>query len=397
MPIKFSIFKKIANSGLINIQPLSIKYKKVLRKILGSKNYKKKIVAAVAIVSIFSYALLPMGFVRNEFFPGSDSELVFVTLELPNGSNLQQTEQKSLELAAVLHSIEEVTVTNLQVGQGNRSQGSGGSGGSADNLAAISLRLVSETDRDRDSDEISQEVRDTISSYNLKSSVFTESGGPPAGSDVTIKIIGEDLSELQRIANNIESELSATEGVFNIERSVKQGNSKIVFNPNLSQLNKYDLSNQELGLWMRTAVSGFELYEADFAEYNEKTKVKLYLYEDLLSPEEISSIPVSTRDANVPITELGELTLEPAPSVITRENGNRTLTVSASVRPGYNTGEINTNVLSYAESLELPRGYSFATGGANEENIKSVQSIMQAMLLSVLLILATMVIQLGFI
>lgn len=388
-----SLFKKIANSGFINIEPISSKYKTILSKILKSKNLKKQVVIAVAIVSVFSYALLPLGFVKNEFFPKSDTDLIFVTLELPNGSNLEQTENKTLEIAKELHEIDEVEITNIQVGQANRSQT--GSSTDGDNLSAISLRLLPVKERNRGSEEISDQVRNIIAEYSIDSSVFTQSGGPPAGSDVTVKIIGEDLSELQSIANKIDLELNNIDGVFNIERSVKQGNSKIVFTPNLVELSEHGMTNQELGLWMRTAVSGFDLYEADFDEYNEQTKVKLYLFNDTVAPEQIASIPVLTMNGAVPITELGELQLKPAPSIITRENGKRTLTVTASVRPGFNSGEINNKILDYAKSLELPRGYSFDTGGANEENIKSVQSIMQAMLLSVVLILATMVIQLG--
>jgi HAE1 family hydrophobic/amphiphilic exporter-1 len=386
-------FRKVANSGFINIEPVSKKYKKVIAKILNSKKYKRQVIAAVIIVSVFSYALLPLGFIQNEFFPKTDSELVFITLELPNGSNLEQNESKSLEVARELHAIPEVTITNLQVGQTNRSQS--GSSQSGDNLSALSLRLLPSEERKRSSDKISDEVRSIIKKHNLKANVFSESGGPPAGSDVTVKIIGEELSELQKIADEIIKKLETISGVFNIEKSVKQGNSKIVFNPNLEQLTKYGVTTQELGLWMRTAVSGFELYEADFSQFNEKTKIKLYLYDDQLTPEEITSIPVLTANGPVPITELGTLTLEPAPSVITREDGKRTLTVTASVKPGFNAGIINSEILSFADTLSLPRGYSFATGGANEENIKSVQSIMQAMLLSIVLILATMVIQLG--
>lgn len=386
-------FKRITNSGFINIEPMSQKYKKLIAKILNSKKYKKQIIAAVIIVSIFSYVLLPLGFIQNEFFPKTDSDLIFITLELPNGSSLAKTEQKSLKIAQELHKIPEVIITNLQVGQTNRSES--GNSQSGDNVSALSLRLIPSKERKRSSDTISDEIRTIIKNQNLKATVFSQSGGPPAGSDVTVKIVGEELGQLQIIANDIIKKLETNSGVFNIEKSVKQGNSKIVFNPNLEQLSKYGITTQELGLWMRAAVSGFELYEADFSQFSEKTKIKLYLYTAQLNPEDITSIPVLTSNGPVPITQLGTLTLEPTPSVITRENGKRTVTVTASVKPGFNAGIINAEILEFADTLNLPRGYSFATGGANEENIKSVQSIIQAMLLSVVLILATMVIQLG--
>jgi HAE1 family hydrophobic/amphiphilic exporter-1 len=43
--------------------------------------------------------------------------------------------------------------------------------------------------------------------------------------------------------------------------------------------------------------------------------------------------------------------------------------------------------------VQLAEGYTWQTGGANEENEKSVQSILQAMVISFLLILITMVIE----
>jgi multidrug efflux pump subunit AcrB len=55
--------------------------------------------------------------------------------------------------------------------------------------------------------------------------------------------------------------------------------------------------------------------------------------------------------------------------------------------------DLNKNLEKYADSLQLPSGYGWATGGANEENQKSVQSILNAMVLSFLLIIITMVLQ----
>ncbi len=60
---------------------------------------------------------------------------------------------------------------------------------------------------------------------------------------------------------------------------------------------------------------------------------------------------------------------------------------------GYAIQEANADLEKYADSLDLPSGYSWKTGGVNEENQKSVNSILIAMALSFLLILVTMVLQ----
>ena len=54
---------------------------------------------------------------------------------------------------------------------------------------------------------------------------------------------------------------------------------------------------------------------------------------------------------------------------------------------------MNKNLEQYANGLELPSGYSWKTGGINEENQNSVNSILIAMVLSFILILVTMVLQ----
>jgi multidrug efflux pump subunit AcrB len=85
--------------------------------------------------------------------------------------------------------------------------------------------------------------------------------------------------------------------------------------------------------------------------------------------------------------------LEPNPTLITRENGKRTLSVTASVTPGHSVSQTNQTLEKYANSIKLAPGYSWTTGGANEQNQESVTSILQAMILSFLLIIVTMVVQ----
>jgi len=65
----------------------------------------------------------------------------------------------------------------------------------------------------------------------------------------------------------------------------------------------------------------------------------------------------------------------------------------AAVTEGFVIADINKKLEEHADSLNLPAGYGWATGGANEENQRSVTSILQAMVLSFLLIIITMVLQ----
>ena len=97
----------------------------------------------------------------------------------------------------------------------------------------------------------------------------------------------------------------------------------------------------------------------------------------------------------MPLSSLGTFKLKTNPTIITRENQKRTISVFAGVKAGVNIPEQNQELLDYANSLKLPSGYEWKTGGVNEENQKSVNSILQSMGLAFLLILVTMVIEFG--
>jgi multidrug efflux pump subunit AcrB len=95
----------------------------------------------------------------------------------------------------------------------------------------------------------------------------------------------------------------------------------------------------------------------------------------------------------VPLLSLGSLSIKSNPTLITRENGKRTISVTASVTAGYSATVKNAGLDKYVNSLNLPPGYSWATGGVNQQNDQSVESILEAMVLSFMLIVITMILQ----
>ncbi len=389
--------KKIFDEGVINLDPLKNKYQTVLKTILVSKAARLKLVSAVVLVSLFSYSLLPLGFVQGEFFPSNDSEIIYVGLKLPTGTSLAETERIAITLFEELRALPELTFGTIELGQALDLGDAGGAGTASDNQARISLRIGEEKQRNRNSNQILDEMRQKFSGYTQGTlTFFAESGGPPTGSDITVKILGDDLSELSTIATQVENQLKETAGVVNISRSISAGTSKLSFKPDLQYLASQNISTSDVGFWLRTSMSGFEVGNLPVsAERDEEETIVLYSGKRLLQPEELSAVSVISQSGAHPLSSLGSFSLEASPTKITREDGTRTLVVSAGVTEGYSAPEINTELFKFLEGVELSNGYRFATGGANQENEESVQSILQAMILSFVLILATMVVQLG--
>ena len=352
----------------------------------------------VILFSLFSYFLVPLGFVKNEFFPKSDQNFIYMTDELPAGTNTDTATNEALFLLDKLRTVKNVEYVTADIGQ---SSGSFGTQGSESNNILFSLVLPEKEKRDQSSIEMGQELRDAFADYTRgKMTVSESTGGPPAGADLQINLFGDDLSVLDTYANKISDYLKTQKGVTDISKSIKPGTSKIVFVPDQQALSQNNITQDQLGLTLRTFASGFTLNSAKIAvggqTPEEKQDITLRSATTLQNVGDISTISVPTKDSTIPLSELGSLTLRPNPTLITREDGKRTISVTATVTKGYNTTVLNSNLEKYANSeLGLPEGYSWKTGGVNEENQKSVNSILQAMLISFLLIIVTMVVQFG--
>ncbi len=384
--------------GFISLEPVSKYYRHLLTKIINSPKARKQTLIAVVLFTIASYLLLPLGFVINEFFPKSDQENLTVQLELPSGTNQNVTTEKALPILNELRQIPEAKFVTLQI-QAGAAQGFD-IGSAGPEKALFNIVLPPKEDRHRSSIQIAQELRNKFVNYSDgKVQVFEESGGPPAGADLEIQITGDSLTELNNYATQVETYLATLPGTTNINRSVKETQGKLVFIPDQEKMRSYNLTEGQIFPWLRTLASGFTLDDINFEDRERDVVLRMFNFS--ATPEDVGSIQIPIRNSgdnasSVSLNDLGSIQLKPAPTIITRENGKRSIKITAGALPGYIPTQLYKEVEKFMNNdLKLASGYAWKAGGVNEENQKSMQSIINAMGISAILILVTMVIQLG--
>ncbi len=385
---------KYFDQGIISFSVISEKYRKVLDSILSKKGNRRKTLAIVIIFSLFSYLLLPLGFVRNEFFPASSQPSLTITIEFPSGTNIEKTKQESLKILQDVVNFPEVKVASLDLGSAGDMGFGPVSGGS--NMSAITLVLPPLAEQKVSSIDLADQIRKKYAGYQKgKLSVVEQSGGPPAGADVQIKLFGDNLTQLDSYANTIIAYLKTQPGITNVDKSIKSGTSKIVFIPDFQKMSDAGVTQDQIGLWLRTFASGFTLDSNVKLEEGNTQGQDIVLRSDAktASVQHLSELVIPTQNGSVPMSSLGTFTIRPNPTLITHEAEKRTLSVSASVTKGYSVSQANTKLEAFANSLHLSNGYSWKTGGVNQQNNDSITSILQAMVLSFLLIIITMVLQ----
>ncbi len=386
-------FQKIFTHGLINIEVLSKRYMSFIAKVLDSKHGKRNVLIALVAFAIVGYLLVPLGFVKNEFFPKQDTNLLYISAELPAGTNIGIANQETIYLLEKVKNFPEVKYAFAESGVGF--SGGQGRSSSGSNNVLVTLHLTEIEDRKITSSELAQVYRNNLKDYSKGTITVQElSGGPPAGADIQVTILGDDLTILDSYANKIIDHLKTLQGITNANKSIKPGTSKIVFTPDKDKLSEYGLTLDSLSLWLRTYATGFTLDSIKFE--SDEQDINFRISDSNQTPEDLGQLSIPTTKGQIPLLSLGHLSLSTNPTVITRDSRKRSISVTASVVAGSNTQEKNKQLEDFVKNkLNLPQGYSWKTGGVNEENQKSVTSIMQAMLISFLLILITMVIEFG--
>lgn len=386
---RLSALNRGLQNGFINIERLSEAYKKIIDKILRSDVLRRNTIIAVIVFALVGYALVPLGLVKNEFFPKTDEDVLYLQVDYPSGTSLEQTNKEMFKFIKNIKLTEEMNYYVADTGAGlsenfDRSENP--------SSFLLTFHLLPDEERDITASEIAESLRKTFKNYTAGTvRVFEISGGPPVGADIQINFLGDDLTVLNSYAQKLQGWMEKQEALTNVQNSQKASTSKIVFVPDKQKLVDSGLTVESLGLWLRTYASGFTLDSIKIE--NTDTDITFLMDMDIQSVSSLNGVP--TPNGNIELLSLGSVKLENNPTSIVRTDGKRQISVTAGVTAGASATEINSQVTKYVESLDLQQGYSWKTGGVNEENERSVQSIIQAMLLSFLLILITMVLEFG--
>ncbi len=380
------------SEGFVNIERLSEKYKGVIGRILDSDKARRNTIIAIIVFVVVGYALVPLGVVKTEFFPKTDEDILYAQVDLPSGTNMERANRDMLEIVKMIKPRREVNYYVVDMGA---SLGENAARADAPGSILMTFHLTPHSARSVSASQIATDLRGQLKGYSKGNiNVVELSGGPPAGSDIQVSIMGDNLEVLDANASKLQAWLKKQQGVTNVQNSYKPGTSKMVFVPDKAKLSDAGLTAGDLSVWLRTYASGFTLDK--IKRGNVDTDITFLMDEQKMDVNSLSSVMVPLKNgSSVPLLSLGKLELKINPTSIVREDGLREVTVSAGVIAGASATEKNKEVEKFADGLQLPQGYSWKTGGVNEENQKSVQSILEAMLLSFLLILVTMVIEFG--
>ena len=368
------------------------RYAPLLEKALDNRGLTFTLFAAVLILTI---GVMNSGIVRVVLFPDVPGDFIQVDMAMQNGT---APEIRDVALARVENAILEINSEYIDANPesvdpidhvGAFTQGDVG--------GTVLAEIYKGEDRPMEAREIIGLWREKVGEIaGIKELTFSDADNVGGGAALGFKFSGSDYTTLEQVAEELGERLSRYNGVFDIRNSANAGGQEIQLDikPEAEALG---LTLSTLGRQVRQAFYGEEAQRIQRGQDELKVMVR-YPLKDRRSIADLENMRIRTPSGDeVPFYSVADISFNRAYSSITRQNRQRTVTVSADidselVEPGEIREEIQED---YIPSL-LSRypGVNFALEGASLEEQAFIRNLTVASVAALFLIYALMAIPL---
>jgi Cu/Ag efflux pump CusA len=181
--------------------------------------------------------------------------------------------------------------------------------------------------------------------------------------NIAIKIFGDDLGTLRRLAERVQTVIGGIAGVadLSVEHQVDVGTIRFVFDR--AALARYGLAVEDATRTIETAFSGTTVGRVFESGVSFDLVVKL---SDSTTGDfdGISALPIDTPDGTtVPVSAVARVIREESPNMVLRENVQRRIVVSCNVAGRDLGGVIGDIKREVGTQVSFPAGYRVEYGG----------------------------------
>jgi len=345
---------------------------------------------------ILTFGLISGGFVRWVFFPNLPSDFIQANLQMEEGASGPATAAalKQIEAALQRANTELGREYNQDVVRHRLAFLN------SDTSAQLVVELEKSEGREIDGFEIANRWREQVPEIpgvkSFKINAASMGGGGGQGGDLSLQIQGTDLASLQAATQQLKQALAQYDGVFDIDDNLFGGNDEIVLalKPEADLLG---ISLTDLARQVRYGFFGAEVQRLQRDGEEVKVMVR-YPRAERSSLGALESMRIRTAaGGEVPFDQIATYTLQPSYSAITRVDGVRAVTVSASVdksrvEPSKIIKELQDGILKTLPD-QYP-GLQTSLGGASLEESDAIRDLMLAAVLALFCIYALMAVPL---
>lgn len=365
------------------------------QRLLGwALRHKAPVLSGVtALLAISIFLTTQMG---TAFIPAMDSPQMSATLTMPRGAAQQDAYAMAdtvMERIAAVDGVE--TVGAMSGGSGMSSMMGGSSSG-----GSITYYILLSDDRTATNADVSAAIEAQVADLDCTVEVQESTMDMSAlgGSGVELVITGRGLDEMNAIADDLRGILRSTEGLVDISENSVTGNPETRIT-----VDKYKA--------MQHGLTVAQIYSELAAELKAENTATTLTLDGTDTPVVVvkpagqaptrgnimdHAFTVTNAEGEEEIVRLYDIAAKQetdSVSSINRENGARTMSVSAGVDARHNIGLVSRELEKKLADYELPEGYTVEIAGENETINSAMTDLVKMIALAVVFIYLIMVAQ----
>ncbi|MBK1879698.1 efflux RND transporter permease subunit [Pelagicoccus mobilis] len=354
------------------------------------------------ILTVLALGLMAMGslvgfrFVKQSFFPDSNTPVFYLNVWQPYGADIRATDEIACEVEQVLMADERVDDVTTLVGAG------------AQRFMLVYapeqpdpsyMQFIIRTHDVLEIEGLIADIKPKIAKINPALFMKTERVrlGPGGGAKIEARIIGPDTVKLREISDRIQSVFVEDAQLEAVRTNWRELETVLVPEFDVDRAQLQGLSRARFAAQMKMLSEGsvFGVYRED----DELIPVRVRLPEaDRIDPRDMNNRLIWSPGRNgwVPLESvISGMELKSQEGLIRRKNRERTLTVEAEPVAGVLASSAFARVRPEVERLQLPDGYRLEWGGEYESSTEAQTALFKGLPLGYIGMLVVVVLLFG--
>lgn len=318
-------------------------------------------------VAIGTLAYLLVPFTPVELFPAAELEELPISIRLPQGTSIEETNRVVNEVKD--WAAKQPGVKTVAACAGARADLWYGGSTAVDNISSNRGQVMVKLDREKAtpeevSDRWQEEFKMMHPGVTITPSVINT--GPPVGDPISIHIYGDDIEKLRSISENIKNRVSKIPGVYDIKDDFGLDRHTLEFQVNKPMMDQKLVSYDDLSSTLRLVSEGIKISQFDNGK--DLIDINLYLEKSLGDPMTVFNsltVPNAT-GGQIPLAEIASARPSFSIQSIPHRNLSRSVNITGEVKDRTVT-EVTNDIMPVLQSLDLPEGYRWDVGGEFSE------------------------------
>ncbi len=300
------------------------------------------VLVAATVFFVGSLNVLPK--IPFSFIDPIDIGEVTMTLELPPGASLEETDRTALQVNEIIQKFPETKQVFIDVGY------------SGVNTATVAINLVPKDQRSRSQQEIENALREPLSQVPGVRLGLSGTGTTGAGKPVNITLTSDNPQALEQTAQALEEQMRTINGLVDVTSSASVLSPEVLIRPDFDRAAEQGVSVAAIARTAKIATIGD--IESNLAKFNlSDRQIPIRVQLDLAVRSDLQAlgdIQVATADGRtVPLKSIAEIVIGSGSSQIDRFNRARRVAVESNL-DGIALGDAATEIRKLPIMQNLP-------------------------------------------